>query len=207
MSSELLPHTFWTRVRTVLNWLNLSTLLGLLRRQDRRRDDHPPRPRDVPRDRLPLQLPGRQRVHGRQRHRQQARPRVLHGPPGPAQARGPALHAVRVGLRRRDAAVLLLLRRPLVRDRRRPLVVQPLRAARQPRRRQLPAADDPSHEAAQEGQLSARSETGHLGIRTEWTHRETRPYAEATHQEGYRDTARRHPSNQFKMNQVLNPSR
>jgi hypothetical protein len=31
MSSELtlLPHTPWTRVRTVLNWLNLSTLLGL----------------------------------------------------------------------------------------------------------------------------------------------------------------------------------
>jgi len=29
MSSELLPHTFWTRVRTVLNWINLSTLLGL----------------------------------------------------------------------------------------------------------------------------------------------------------------------------------
>jgi len=28
MSSELLPHTFWTRVRTVLNWINLSTLLG-----------------------------------------------------------------------------------------------------------------------------------------------------------------------------------
>lgn len=29
MSSELLPHTFWTRVRTVLNWINLSTVLGL----------------------------------------------------------------------------------------------------------------------------------------------------------------------------------
>ncbi len=29
MSSELLPHTPWTRVRTVLNWINLSTLLGL----------------------------------------------------------------------------------------------------------------------------------------------------------------------------------
>jgi hypothetical protein len=31
MSSELtlLPHTPWTRIRTVLNWLNLSTLLGL----------------------------------------------------------------------------------------------------------------------------------------------------------------------------------
>ena len=29
MSSELLPHTFWTRVRTVINWINLSTLLGL----------------------------------------------------------------------------------------------------------------------------------------------------------------------------------
>ncbi len=29
MSSELLPHTAWTRLRTVLNWLNLSTLLGL----------------------------------------------------------------------------------------------------------------------------------------------------------------------------------
>ena len=29
MSSELLPHTGWTRVRTVLNWLNLSTPLGL----------------------------------------------------------------------------------------------------------------------------------------------------------------------------------
>jgi hypothetical protein len=31
MSSELtlLPHTPWTRLRTVLNWLNLSTLLGL----------------------------------------------------------------------------------------------------------------------------------------------------------------------------------
>ena len=29
MSSELLPHTFWTRVRTALNWINLSTLLGL----------------------------------------------------------------------------------------------------------------------------------------------------------------------------------
>jgi len=31
MSSELssLPHTPWTRVRTVLNWLNLSTPLGL----------------------------------------------------------------------------------------------------------------------------------------------------------------------------------
>ncbi len=29
MSSELLPHTPWTRVRTVLNWMNLSTLLGL----------------------------------------------------------------------------------------------------------------------------------------------------------------------------------
>ena len=29
MSSELLPHTGWTRLRTVLNWLNLSTLLGL----------------------------------------------------------------------------------------------------------------------------------------------------------------------------------
>lgn len=30
MSSELLPHTFWTRVRTVLNWINLSTALGFL---------------------------------------------------------------------------------------------------------------------------------------------------------------------------------
>jgi len=33
MSSEappLLPHTAWTRVRTVLNWANLSTPLGLL---------------------------------------------------------------------------------------------------------------------------------------------------------------------------------
>jgi len=31
MSSELtlLPHTPWTRIRTALNWLNLSTLLGL----------------------------------------------------------------------------------------------------------------------------------------------------------------------------------
>jgi hypothetical protein len=31
MTSEpaLLPHTGWTRVRTVLNWLNLSTPLGL----------------------------------------------------------------------------------------------------------------------------------------------------------------------------------
>ena len=29
MSSEPLPHTPWTRVRTVLNWINLSTLLGL----------------------------------------------------------------------------------------------------------------------------------------------------------------------------------
>jgi hypothetical protein len=29
MSSELLPHTHWTRVRAVVNWLNLSTLLGL----------------------------------------------------------------------------------------------------------------------------------------------------------------------------------
>ena len=29
MSSEPLPHTRWTRVRTVLNWINLSTLLGL----------------------------------------------------------------------------------------------------------------------------------------------------------------------------------
>ena len=29
MSSELLPHTLWTRVRTALNWINLSTLLGL----------------------------------------------------------------------------------------------------------------------------------------------------------------------------------
>jgi hypothetical protein len=29
MSSELLPSTPWTRVRTVLNWINLSTLLGL----------------------------------------------------------------------------------------------------------------------------------------------------------------------------------
>ena len=28
MSSALLPHTFWTRVRTVLNWINLSTLMG-----------------------------------------------------------------------------------------------------------------------------------------------------------------------------------
>ncbi|MET0928181.1 MAG: hypothetical protein ABWX74_01620 [Aeromicrobium sp.] len=27
---ELLPHTPWTRVRTVLNWVNLSTPLGLL---------------------------------------------------------------------------------------------------------------------------------------------------------------------------------
>lgn len=26
----LLPHTPWTRVRTVVNWINLSTLLGLL---------------------------------------------------------------------------------------------------------------------------------------------------------------------------------
>ena len=25
-----LPHTTWTRIRTVVNWLNLSTLLGLL---------------------------------------------------------------------------------------------------------------------------------------------------------------------------------
>lgn len=30
MSSELLPHTAWTRVRTAVNWLNLSTPLGLL---------------------------------------------------------------------------------------------------------------------------------------------------------------------------------
>lgn len=31
MSSELtlLPHTRWTRLRTALNWINLSTLLGL----------------------------------------------------------------------------------------------------------------------------------------------------------------------------------
>jgi len=27
---ELLPHTPWTRLRTVLNWVNLSTPLGLL---------------------------------------------------------------------------------------------------------------------------------------------------------------------------------
>jgi len=26
----MLPHTGWTRVRTVVNWINLSTLLGLL---------------------------------------------------------------------------------------------------------------------------------------------------------------------------------
>lgn len=30
MSSELLPHTSWTRLRTALNWINLSTLLGFL---------------------------------------------------------------------------------------------------------------------------------------------------------------------------------
>ncbi|KAA1394369.1 hypothetical protein [Aeromicrobium ginsengisoli] len=31
MSSDpVLPHTRWTRVRTVLNWINLSTPLGLL---------------------------------------------------------------------------------------------------------------------------------------------------------------------------------
>lgn len=30
MTSELLPHTPWTRVRTFVNWLNLSTPLGLL---------------------------------------------------------------------------------------------------------------------------------------------------------------------------------
>jgi len=29
MSSEVLPHTPWTRVRTVLNWVNLSTVIGL----------------------------------------------------------------------------------------------------------------------------------------------------------------------------------
>ncbi len=29
MSSEPVPHTFWTRVRTAINWINLSTLLGL----------------------------------------------------------------------------------------------------------------------------------------------------------------------------------
>jgi hypothetical protein len=29
MSSELLPHTPWTRIRTALNWVNLSTPLGL----------------------------------------------------------------------------------------------------------------------------------------------------------------------------------
>jgi hypothetical protein len=29
MSSDLLPHTPWTRVRTAINWINLSTLLGL----------------------------------------------------------------------------------------------------------------------------------------------------------------------------------
>ena len=28
MSSELLPHTPWTRARTVLNWINLSTIIG-----------------------------------------------------------------------------------------------------------------------------------------------------------------------------------
>lgn len=30
MSSELLPHTPWTRIRAVANWVNLSTPLGLL---------------------------------------------------------------------------------------------------------------------------------------------------------------------------------
>jgi hypothetical protein len=29
MSSDLLPHTPWTLVRTAVNWINLSTLLGL----------------------------------------------------------------------------------------------------------------------------------------------------------------------------------
>ena len=29
MTSELLPHTPWTRLRTVINWINLSTALGL----------------------------------------------------------------------------------------------------------------------------------------------------------------------------------
>lgn len=29
MTSDRLPHTRWTRVRTVLNWINLSTPLGL----------------------------------------------------------------------------------------------------------------------------------------------------------------------------------
>lgn len=28
--AEPLPHTRWTRLRTILNWVNLSTLLGLL---------------------------------------------------------------------------------------------------------------------------------------------------------------------------------
>ncbi|MDQ3157182.1 MAG: hypothetical protein M3Q98_10735 [Actinomycetota bacterium] len=30
MTSELLPHTPWTRLRTLINWINLSTALGLL---------------------------------------------------------------------------------------------------------------------------------------------------------------------------------
>jgi len=30
MTSELLPHSPWTRIRTVVNWINLSTPLGLL---------------------------------------------------------------------------------------------------------------------------------------------------------------------------------
>ncbi len=158
MSSELtlLPHTPWTRVRTVLNWLNLSTLLGLA-----------------------IARLGGASIVRRGRGTYLATGYRFGFPVASAFTVGSVITSKHdldyfidrpVLLQHEDrhctqyAFVLGVVMLPfyflcvgdLLRDRRRPLVVQPLRAPRQPRRRQLPAPAHPllppaltvSHEAS-----------------------------------------------------------
>ena len=71
-----LPHTPWTRIRTVVNWLNLSTLLGLLVARIGGATRHRRGRGTLRVHRLPVRLPRRGSVHGRQRDHHQARPRL-----------------------------------------------------------------------------------------------------------------------------------
>ena len=72
MGSELLPQTRWTWVRTVINWANLSTPLGLLIAWIGGANiEHRGRGTYLPGARVQVELPGFQRIRLRQRHHQQ----------------------------------------------------------------------------------------------------------------------------------------
>ena len=166
-----LPHTPWTRIRTAVNWINLSTLLGLLvariggtTRQRRGRGTYV-----CTGYRFGFPVAGAFTVGSVIITKHDVD--WLAGPPAAAAARGPALHPVRVPPRPGDAAAVLRLGRHLVPARRRPLLVQPVRAPRRPRRRRLPAAHHPL--LAREQLTTTRTRC--LTNRTDWTHRETRP--------------------------------